>query len=313
MPTHQDIVPEPHTRTSKRIPKIVKDKVFIQGITCPPMQSIFKTSIQGPFEDDFNRISTRPSHNDLHEIMQGPLGGFHQALYKSFSQGLGKDLDQDLPARTPKRILQDRHEITCCWRGSYKVLIQEPLKSSQKSFQTSTSNTWHLQDLHIFMQGPLGKDLTRISTRSSHNVPVQRSCKNLLESTSQGSPQDLPKRTCARSCKDLFGDVSRIFAKSSHKNLHKIMQGLLTGFHQDLHNTFSQGPLQDLGQELREEHGPPRLHHKAHDRHRKPSREFVKFLYQHLKESAKISTAPQREQSDTHQVPRGSASAPAHV
>jgi hypothetical protein len=76
------------------------------------MQSIFKISIQGPFEDDFNRISTRPSHNDLHEIMQGPLGGFHQALYKSFSQGLAKDLDQDLPARTPKRIPQDRHEMT---------------------------------------------------------------------------------------------------------------------------------------------------------------------------------------------------------
>ena len=32
MSTHQDIVPEPHTRTSKRIPEIVKDKVFIQGI-----------------------------------------------------------------------------------------------------------------------------------------------------------------------------------------------------------------------------------------------------------------------------------------
>ena len=45
-------------------------------------------------------------------------------------------------------------------------------------------------------------------------------------------------------------DVSRIFTRSSHKGLEKIMQGPLTGFHQDLHNIFSQGPLEDVGQDL---------------------------------------------------------------
>ena len=44
------------------------------------------------------------------------LGGFHQDLYKIFSQGNVKDLDQDLHARTPKRIPQDRQKGTCWWR-----------------------------------------------------------------------------------------------------------------------------------------------------------------------------------------------------
>ena len=60
-----------------------------------------------------------------------------------------KDREQDLRARTPKRIWRDRHKRTCCcWSGSYKTLIQEPPKASNKSFHTSTSETWHLQAPH---------------------------------------------------------------------------------------------------------------------------------------------------------------------
>ena len=41
--------------------------------------------------------------------MQKPLAAFHQDLHKIFAQGIAKDLEQDLQARAPKRISQDRH------------------------------------------------------------------------------------------------------------------------------------------------------------------------------------------------------------
>ena len=113
--------------------------------------------MQGPLEEDFNQISERSSHKDLHEITQGhlkdfasrasrkdlyeimlrplaafhkDLRGFYQDLYKILSKQVVKDLDQDLHSRTPTRISQDRHKRTCrCRRGSYKILMQEPSKS----------------------------------------------------------------------------------------------------------------------------------------------------------------------------------------
>ena len=73
------------------------------------------------------------------------------------------------------------------------------------------------------MQEPLGVDFTKISTRSSY--------------------KDL--------CKIMQGpqDVSRIFARSFHNDLYKITQGPPTGSHQRPHRIFSQGRLQDLGQD----------------------------------------------------------------
>ena len=53
---------------------------------------------------------------------------------------------------------------------------------------------------------------------------------------SKGRPQDL--------LKELYE------IRAFHQDLYKIMQGPLTGFHQDLHNIFPQGPLQILGQDL---------------------------------------------------------------
>ena len=47
-------------------------------------------------EEEFNKISTRSSLEDLHKIMQRLLREFHQDLCKIFSQGIEKDLDQDL-------------------------------------------------------------------------------------------------------------------------------------------------------------------------------------------------------------------------
>jgi len=34
--------------------------------------------------EDFTRIATRSSHKDLYKIMQGPLRGLHQDLFKIF-------------------------------------------------------------------------------------------------------------------------------------------------------------------------------------------------------------------------------------
>ena len=94
---------------------------------------------------------------DLHKIMHGLPRGFRQDLFKIFSQG---------PARTCRELYESltivMQKPSCCWRGSYKILMQEPPKSileqlsykhpkKQGIFQTfiaRTSNIWHLQDLH---------------------------------------------------------------------------------------------------------------------------------------------------------------------
>ena len=138
----QDLHTRTHTRSCKDI----------QRISPGPPQDLFTRASTGSCKgiwQKFTRISTKSSRKDLYKITQGPLWGFRRDLYKIFSQGIVKDLDQDLHARTPKRISQDRDTTTCfCWRGSYKFLIQEPPKSIPEGFHTSTSNTWHLQDLH---------------------------------------------------------------------------------------------------------------------------------------------------------------------
>ena len=77
-------------------------------------------------------------------------------------------LEQNLHARTPKRISQDRHKRTCCccWSGSYKILIQEPPMSLRQEISFIQAPLRH-GTCKLLMQGPLRKDLTRISTRSS--------------------------------------------------------------------------------------------------------------------------------------------------
>ena len=107
------------TRTSYKNPR--------RTVIHATVQSICKTLMQGPLEDDFNRIFTRSSHNDLYEIMQGPLKGFQGSLQELLTRNCKRD--QDLHAKTPDRIPLDRHKRTCCCvRGSYKILAQELLK-----------------------------------------------------------------------------------------------------------------------------------------------------------------------------------------
>ena len=100
------------------------------------MQRTLKILMQGPLEEDFNRIctrsphkdphqttqihregasrtSSRASHKDLHKIMQRPLKVFHQDLHRIFTQGVVKDLEQDL---TPGPLSE-----------SHKTLLEGPL------------------------------------------------------------------------------------------------------------------------------------------------------------------------------------------
>ena len=75
-----------------------------------PTQRILKILMQGPLEEDFNRISTRSSHKDLYKIMQG--------------------LDA---------IPQDRHRRTCTGAGedTTRSWYNNLPRASQKSFHTS--------------------------------------------------------------------------------------------------------------------------------------------------------------------------------
>ena len=137
--------------------------------------------------------------------MQGPLGKFHPDFHKIFSKGIVKDHDQDLHARTPKRISQDHHKRTCCcWSGPYKILIQEPTKRLPPTRAFIQAPLSH-GICKIFMQGPLREDSTRISTRSSSKDvygmmqgPLKEEfnqisisaflCKNLPGNAAEGSP-----------------------------------------------------------------------------------------------------------------------------
>jgi len=66
------------------------------------------------------------------------------------------------------------------------------------------------------MQGPLGKEFTRFSTRSSH-----KDLRKIMQATCSGCQQDLLEDGCQQ---DLLEDASRIFTRSPDKDLYKIMQ-----------------------------------------------------------------------------------------
>ena len=87
-----------HTRPAYEHPR----KTFIQT----PKQSIFKILMQGPLEEDFNRISTRPSHKDLY--------------------GLVKDIDEDLHLLLLEPILQNL-DTRSSQRAPTRAFIQAPL------------------------------------------------------------------------------------------------------------------------------------------------------------------------------------------
>ena len=169
--------------------------------------------------------------------MLRPLTAFHKDLQKIFSQRLAQDHPlqgpekispgslQDLPTRNykkpwsgsschdPKRSSQDRDERTCCcWRGSWKIFIQEPSKSLSQELS-------YKHRYYVASPRSSCKDLLGRTSPGSPDLLLRtraRSCKDLLRRISPGSPQLLLIRTRARLCKDLLRDVSKIFTGSSH-------------------------------------------------------------------------------------------------
>ena len=124
---------------------------------------------------------------------------------------------------------------------------------------------------------------------------------------SAGSPQDLLTRTCTRSCKDFLEDVSRIFARSSHKDLYKIIQP--KDLWQDFIRIFTTASHKDLYKNLGEDLRISRTSKTAPWNSCKivrqgPCRELKVSPCQDLKESAKMGTASQQEQSGTPKVLR---------
>ena len=169
--------------------------------------------MQGPLEEDFNRspqdLLTRTC-TSFKSFSQGPvqdhakapdsisLGSPQALLTRNCKRPWPRSSCQDLLLL--ERILQDL-ETRTSQEHPRRAFIQAPLIHGV---------------CKIFMQGPLWEDLIRFATGLLTRM-CTRWCKNVLERTSQGE------------------DVSRIFTRSSQKDLCKIMQRPLRGFHQGLH------------------------------------------------------------------------------
>ena len=110
--------------------------------------NIFKILTQGPLEKDFSRISTRFSHKSLYETMQKKIpSGSHQDLVtrKCKKKRTLTKIFMPGPQRESQKIVTKGpaagEDLARSW---YKSLT----RASQKNLYTSTSNTWHLQNLH---------------------------------------------------------------------------------------------------------------------------------------------------------------------
>jgi hypothetical protein len=118
--THQDFIPEPHNRTSKRISKhrqrrtfYIEDLIFTQELpTNIPEQLSYKHQcMQGRLEDleDFTRTSSSSSHKDMYKIMLTPLTACHKDLYKTMHC---KDLFEDFGRISARSSYKDLCKIT---------------------------------------------------------------------------------------------------------------------------------------------------------------------------------------------------------
>ena len=114
--------------------------------------------------------------------------------------GAGEELDlgdvllirtshQNLRPGNLKEFQQIVEEGPSIYRGSHKMFIQE-----------------------IRMNIP-----EELAYKHQRTAFARSSCKELLRMIPAESPQDLPKRTCMRSCKDLLEDFTRISTRGSNK------------------------------------------------------------------------------------------------
>ena len=261
-------------KTVKKGPWRGSDKIFIQAHLREGTCQIFIARISSAgssFKDLFTRIFTRSSHKDLFMVLIKRFTRRHlRKFYKIIIEG---------PAI--EKVLQD-----LCTRISYKSIPQE-LLDKHLQYRSSSRFSW----------------------------------KDLLERISPGSPQNLKTfqgPVYTRSRKDLLEDFTRSSTRSSHKDLYKTLvkifitdlqqQDLLKGLHKII-----QGPLRkDFAKvSTRSSHenlymtteGPPR------GSLRDPPQELRKGTstrpWSRYSCHVKLSTAAQRERSDTHKVLRG--------
>ena len=119
-------------------------------------------------------------------------------------------------------------------RGSHKIFIQD-LPTYEHPWRNFIQAPWRSCKIRYSSSRSFYDDLVSFSYGSWH------------EDLGQCFLQVLARR----SCEDPSGMLSEAFAwRSSHKDLRKIMQGSPRGCHQELHNIFSQGSRQDLGQDF---------------------------------------------------------------
>ena len=151
MSTDQDLLPEPHSRTSNKITQDcwqrrtfyilyrgshndlhtsyknflwTSTKNFHTSTSAEHLQDLNARTSWGWFQQDLQKILltrtyTRPCKDLLKDF---------QDLYQRFSQGTVKGTKIFMPG-PPTKSHKARHKRTCCWRGSHKILVHEPLKS----------------------------------------------------------------------------------------------------------------------------------------------------------------------------------------
>ena len=156
MSTHQDLIPEPHSKTSKRKTKDRQRRAFYiwrileasyknclrasQKKIQAPTQSTFTNIIQGPiqgFQEDLLDLLTRICTRSCWGLWQHFTRICTRSSHKELQRPWPRSSRQD-PYKKSRKIVED---LTRSW---YKNLPT----ASHKSFHPSTSNTWHVQDLH---------------------------------------------------------------------------------------------------------------------------------------------------------------------
>ena len=177
----------------------------------------------GWFQHDLHKISSQGPAQDharaprgFHPVfkMLRPLTAFGWDLRQIFLQGpvQGHALQGPLRGFHQDQSLQDLLTRERPWP---RPSCQDPLRESHK----------------IVIKGPAaaGEDLARSWYK---NLPRASHKGFRAGSSNRWHLEDLHARTSLE-------DFTRISIGSSHKDLYKIAQGPVTGFHQDLHSIFS--------------------------------------------------------------------------
>ena len=138
--------------------------------------------MQGPREEDFNRISTKSSHKEFWTnwarcACQDPEENLTRLSKKNLL--LLERALQDLGTSPPTRAFTQaplRHD-TC------KAVMQGPLREDLTRISARSS----VQGLYRIMQGPLREEVSRISARAGLHENLQWNCRRLK--VSEPAPQ----------------------------------------------------------------------------------------------------------------------------